>query len=225
MDEVSAETGYPRLPALNEAAPDFEVMTTAGLIRLSDYQGRWVVLFAHPADFTPVCTSEIVALAKSYKSFRESNCELVGLSVDSRYAHIAWLRAIKERFGVEVPFPIIEDQTMKVARRYGMIHPGASDTAAVRATFFIDDKGVMRAMIYYPMSVGRSVKEIIRVVQALQAGDKNGVVLPEGWKPGEEGIELPPETIVEANRRLLDSTDSPDWYYAKRSLARGGKRK
>lgn len=225
MNDVAIDTGYPRMPGLNEPAPDFEVMTTAGLIKLSEYQGRWVVLFAHPADFTPVCTSEIVALSQHYKGFRASNCELVGLSVDSRYAHIAWLRAIHERFNVEVPFPIIEDQTMEIARKYGMIHPGASNTAAVRATFFIDDKGIMRAMIYYPMSVGRSVKEILRVVQALQASDQNDVVLPEGWRPGDEVVEKPPETVTEANRRSIDGKQSVDWYYSKRALAKGLKKR
>lgn len=224
MNEPDFDAGYPRMPGLNEPAPNFEVMTTAGLIRLSDYQGRWVVLFAHPADFTPVCTSEFVTLARQHKVFRAANCELVGLSVDSRYAHIAWLRAIQERFGVEVPFPLIEDQTMTVARKYGMIHPGASDTAAVRATFVIDDKGIMRAMIYYPMSVGRSVKEILRLVQALQMADQSGVVLPEAWKPGDEGIE-PPATMAEAGRRSIDGDATIDWYFSKRAVAKGAKKK
>ncbi len=224
MDDGFIETGFPRMPGLNEPAPDFEVMTTAGVIRLSDYQGRWLVLFAHPADFTPVCTSEIVELARQYKNFRAANCELVGLSVDSRFSHIAWLRAIQEKFGVEVPFAIIEDQTMEVARTYGMIHPGASDTTAVRAAFVIDDKGIMRAMIYYPMSIGRSVKELLRVVQALQVADQSGVVLPEGWKPGDEAVECPPETVTEASRRSIDGSQSIDWYYSKRQLVKGAKK-
>jgi peroxiredoxin 2/4 len=156
------------LPRLNEPAPDFEARTTHGLRRLEDYAGRWLVLFSHPADFTPVCTSEFLAFSRSYDEFQHEECDLLGLSVDSTYAHIAWLRAIREKFATEVPFPVIEDISMRVAEAYGMVHPRASDTSTVRATFVIDPDGMLRAMIYYPMSVGRSIDEILRLVRALR---------------------------------------------------------
>jgi peroxiredoxin 2/4 len=150
--------------------------------KLSDYKGKWLVLFSHPADFTPVCTTEFTAFAKAYPEFQKLNCELLGLSIDSYYSHVAWVRNIKEKFGVEIPFPIIEDLSMKVAKAYGMIHPGAADTSAVRATFIIDDKGILRAMVYYPMTNGRSIPEFVRLVTALQTSDKNKVATPEGWQ-------------------------------------------
>ena len=152
------------MPRLNVAAPAFEAKTTHGIKKLADYAGKWLVLFSHPADFTPVCTTEFIAFAKAYPEFQKLNCELLGLSIDSYYSHVAWVRTIKEKFGVEIPFPIIDDLSMRVAHAYGMIHPGASDTSAVRATFVIDDKGILRAMVYYPMSNGRSIAEFLRLV-------------------------------------------------------------
>jgi len=153
-----SETNAPHsgMPCLNEPAPDFEAKTTHGVRKLADYKGKWLVLFSHPADFTPVCTTEFMAFAKAYPEFKKLNCELLGLSIDSYYSHVAWVRNIKEKFGVEIPFPIIEDLSMKVANAYGMIHPGAADTSAVRATFIIDPNGILRAMVYYPMTNGRS---------------------------------------------------------------------
>ena len=211
-------TPVPTLPRLNEPAPHFECKTTFGPKKLSDYKGKWLVLFSHPADFTPVCTTEFMAFAKAYPEFKKLNCELLGLSIDSNYAHIAWARAIKEKFGVEIPFPIIEDLSMRVAHAYGMIQPGASDTSAVRATFIIDDKGVLRAMVYYPMSNGRSIPEFLRLVTALQTSDKHGVATPEGWQPGDKVIVPPPQTQEAAEKRTSEGFECSDWYFCKKSL-------
>lgn len=206
------------LPRLNEPAPNFDSKTTFGPKKLSDYKGKWLVLFSHPADFTPVCTTEFMAFAKAYPEFQKLNCELLGLSIDSNYAHIAWARAIKEKFGIEIPFPIIEDLSMRVANAYGMIQPSASDTSAVRATFIIDDKGVLRAMVYYPMSNGRSIPEFLRLVAALQTSDKHGVATPEGWQPGDKVIVPPPQTQQAADTRGSEGYECSDWYFCKKSL-------
>ncbi|MBT8080056.1 MAG: peroxiredoxin [Gammaproteobacteria bacterium] len=209
----------PGLPRLNEPAPDFASNTTHGQKQLKDYKGRWLVLFSHPADFTPVCTTEFMAFAKAHPKFQALDCELLGLSIDSNFAHIAWARNIKEKFGVDIPFPIIEDLSMKVANAYGMIQPGASDTSAVRATFLIDPEGVLRAMVYYPMSNGRSVDEFLRLLTALQTSDKHGVATPENWKPGEQVIVSPPKTAEEAEARVEEGYDCTDWYFCKKDLA------
>jgi peroxiredoxin (alkyl hydroperoxide reductase subunit C) len=205
-----------RRPRLNEAAPDFEAKTTHGMKKLADYKGKWLVLFSHPADFTPVCTTEFVAFAQAYPEFKRLGCELLGLSIDSVHAHIAWVRNIKEKFGVEIPFPIIEDLSMRVAHAYGMIQPGASDTSAVRATFIIDDKGILRAMVYYPMSNGRSVPEFLRLVEAMQTSGKKGVATPEGWKPGDKVIVPPPLTVEAAEKRMGEGYECTDWYFCKK---------
>jgi peroxiredoxin (alkyl hydroperoxide reductase subunit C) len=214
MDETSATT----LPRLNEPAPDFDAKTTHGTRRLADYKGKWLILFSHPADFTPVCTTEFMAFAKHYPAFQKLGCELLGLSIDSTFAHIAWVRNIKEKFGVDIPFPIIEDLSMRVAHAYGMIQPGASDTSAVRSTFVIDDKGFLRAMIYYPMSNGRSIPEFVRLVTAMQTSDKNGVATPEGWQPGDKVIVPPPQTAPDAQTRMSEGHECVDWYFCKKSL-------
>jgi peroxiredoxin (alkyl hydroperoxide reductase subunit C) len=206
------------MPSLNEPAPDFEAKTTHGVKKLADYKGKWLVLFSHPADFTPVCTTEFMAFAKAYPDFKKLNCELLGLSIDSYYAHVAWVRNIKEKFGVEIPFPIIEDLSMRVAHAYGMIQPGASDTSAVRATFIIDDKGILRAMVYYPMSNGRSIAEFLRLVTAMQTSDKNKVATPEGWRPGDKVIVPPPGTVDDAQKRMGEGYECIDWYFCTKSL-------
>lgn len=216
MSEVNQVV--PGMPRLNEPAPDFEARTTHGVKKLADYRGKWLVLFSHPADFTPVCTTEFMAFAKYHPEFQKLNCELLGLSIDSYYAHVAWVRNIKERFGVDIPFPIIEDLSMRVARAYGMIHPGAADTSAVRATFVIDDKGVLRAMIYYPMTNGRSIPEILRLVAALQTSDKYKVATPEGWQPGDKVIVPPPQDVGAAEARLKEGYECTDWYFCKKAL-------
>ena len=207
------------LPRLNESAPALEANTTHGMKNLDDYKGRWLILFSHPADFTPVCTTEFIAFAKAHDKFQAQDCELLGLSIDSNFAHIAWTRNIKEKFGIDIPFPIIEDLSMKVANAYGMIQPGASDTSAVRATFMIDPEGVLRAMVYYPMSNGRSIEEFLRLLTALQMSDKHGVATPESWQLGDKVIVPPPQTADEAEARLNEGFECKDWYYCEKNLA------
>lgn len=205
-------------PRMNQAAPDFDAVTTHGKRKLAEYQGKWLVLFSHPADFTPVCTTEFMAFAQRQEEFTRLNTELLGLSIDSHYSHLAWVRNIKEKFNVDVNFPIIADLDMKVANAYGMIHPGASDTSAVRATFIIDDKGVLRAMVYYPMSNGRSIDEILRLVTALQTSDANGIATPEGWQPGDKVIVPPPATAEAAEARMNEGYECTDWYFCKKAI-------
>jgi len=208
----------PAMPRLNEPAPNFEARTTHGVKKLEDYRGQWLVLFSHPADFTPVCTTEFMAFAKRHDEFKALNCELLGLSIDSYYSHVAWVRNIKEKFGVEIPFPIIEDLSMQVARAYGMIHPGAADTSAVRATFVIDPQGILRAMVYYPMTNGRSIDEFLRLVNALQTSDANGVATPEAWQPGDPVIVPPPADMEAVEARLDEGYECTDWYFCRKSL-------
>ncbi len=206
------------LPRINEPAPDFTAKTTHGTIKLSDYKGKWVVLFSHPADFTPVCTTEFMAFAKKAPEFEQINTQVIGLSIDSVFSHLAWVRNIEQNFGVKIPFPIIADLDMKVAKLYGMIHPSASDTSAVRAVFVIDDKGILRAMVYYPLSNGRSIDEIFRVVTALQTSDKFDVATPENWQPGQKVIVPPPQTQEAAEKRAGEGYDYTDWYFSKKTI-------
>ncbi len=213
-----AET-QPILPRLNEAAPDFEAQTTHGPRSLSDYRGRWLILFSHPADFTPVCTTEFMAFAEAWPRFQELGCDLLGLSIDSTFSHLAWTRNIQEKFGVTIPFPIINDISMQVARAYGMIMPGASDTSTVRATFVIDPESVLRAMVYYPMSNGRSIDEFLRLLQALQTSDQHAVATPEGWQPGDKVIVPPPATVQAAEARLSEGYECQDWYFCRKELS------
>lgn len=185
---------------------------------LGDYRAKWLILFSHPADFTPVCTTEFMGFARHADTFKAVNTELLGLSIDSNFAHIAWIRNIQERFGVTIPFPIIEDISMQVASAFGMIHPGASDTQAVRATFFIDPESMLRAMVYYPMSNGRSIAEFVRLMQALQAADQHKIATPEGWQPGEDVIVPPPQTAQDADARASEGHNTVDWYFSTRKL-------
>ena len=215
QDQVKEMVSFPQL---NKPAPDFTAKTTDGIKSLSDYKGKWLVLFSHPADFTPVCTTEFMAFAKRAEQFRALNCELLGLSIDSVHSHIAWMRNIKENFGIEIPFPIIADLSMEVAKSYGMVQPGASDTSAVRATFLIDPEGVMRAMVYYPMSNGRSVDEFLRLLEALQTSDTNKVATPENWKKGEPVIVPPPATASDADKRANEGYEYTDWYFSTKQL-------
>jgi peroxiredoxin (alkyl hydroperoxide reductase subunit C) len=216
--ENIAETSL-QFPQLNKPAPDFEAKTTHGVKKLSDYKGKWLVLFSHPADFTPVCSTEFMAFANHYDDFQAINTELLGLSIDSVYSHVAWTRNIKEKFGVEIQFPIIEDLSMKVANAYGMIHPGAGDTSAVRATFIIDPEGILRAMVYYPMSNGRSIPEFLRLVKAMQTSDANKIATPEGWQPGDKVIVPPPQDAIAAEARMVEGYDCADWYFCKKELS------
>lgn len=206
------------MPRLNEQAPDFDAPTTHGQKKLADYRGKWLVLFSHPADFTPVCTTEFIGFAERQQEFAALDAELLGLSIDSVHSHIAWTRNIKEKFGTDIGFPIIADLSMKVASAYGMIQPGASDTAAVRATFIIDPEGVLRAMVYYPMNAGRSVAEIHRLLVALQTADENACAMPENWTPGKPVIVPPPKTAAEAEARGAEGHDTVDWYFSTRTL-------
>ena len=167
---------------MGDVAPDFEARSTRGPIRLSGFRGRWLVFFSHPADFTPVCTTEFVGFAKAYDRFVALDCALLGLSVDSLYSHFAWMRAIRDVFDVEVPFPVVEDPSMVVGRTYGMIDEGATNSAGVRATYFIDPEGVIRAITYYPNTIGRSVEEILRMVAALQATHRGTRLAPADWR-------------------------------------------
>lgn len=196
---------------IDELAPEFEARTTRGLVRLSDYRGRWLLLFSHPADFTPVCTSEFIALQRATEQFDALGCALLGLSVDSLYAHIAWVRDIETRFGVRIAFPIVEDISMAISRLYGMIHDGSATTATVRSVFFIDPEGYVRSLIHYPATVGRSVDELLRVVNALQESDAHNVATPEGWRPGDAAVLPPPLDQSEADRR--EAAQGAAWYY------------
>ena len=213
--ENASNSGFPHL---NEAAPAFKANTTHGERSLDDYKGKWLILFSHPADFTPVCTTEFIAFAKASDTFKSMNCELLGLSIDSIYSHLAWMQSIKTSFGVEIPFPIIDDIKMDVARAYGMIHPGAADTQAVRATFFIDPEGKLRAMVYYPMSNGRSIDEFVRLLTAMQTSDAHKIATPEGWTPGCDVIVPPPKTPAAIEARKGEGYAMKDWYLSTRKL-------
>jgi peroxiredoxin (alkyl hydroperoxide reductase subunit C) len=219
MSDTTATTDAPRLE-LNGPAPDFEANSTHGPIRLSHWaKGKWVILFSHPADFTPVCTTEFVEFGKMFQDFAARDVALLGNSVDSVYSHIAWIKNIEQHFKVKIPFPVIADLDQKVARLYGMVHTPSSVTAPVRCVFFIDPKRTLRAMIYYPLNVGRNFEEILRVVDALQAVDKHGVACPANWRPGEDIIVPAPMTYQGAEERLKSKEfHVTDWYFSKRSL-------
>lgn len=221
MTQTAAPTSA-GIPRINDPAPDFEAQSTHGTIRLSDFtkQGRWVLLFSHPADFTPVCSTELVDLARRSPDFEALGVQLIGVSVDSIYSHIAWANSLKEKFGQEIPYPIIADLDTRVAQLYGMIHPGASATATVRAVFVIDPKQVIRALVYYPMQAGRNVDELVRLVQALQTVDANGVATPVNWRPGDPVVVPAPQTTEAAKTRLGGSEgfEVRDWYISTRKL-------
>jgi peroxiredoxin (alkyl hydroperoxide reductase subunit C) len=217
------------MPRIGELAPAFKAVTTQGEIHFpKQYAGSWVILFSHPADFTPVCTSEFMTFASMEQQFADANCKLVGLSVDGLYSHIAWLRTIKEKIeykgmkNVEVKFPLIEDITMEVARKYGMIQPGESSTKAVRAVFFIDPKGVIRAIIYYPLSLGRNFDELYRVIVALQAADTFSVAMPADWRPGDDVIVPPAGSCGVAKDRMEGKEEMTchDWFFCMKKIAK-----
>jgi peroxiredoxin (alkyl hydroperoxide reductase subunit C) len=218
VQEQKPEAQPVGLPRLNAPAPSFEAETTHGALRLEDFKGEWLVLFSHPADFTPVCTTEFLAFAKIAPELKKRKVNLLGLSIDSTYSHIAWVRNIEEKFGVKVPFPIIADLNKEVATRYGMIMPGESKTETSRCVFVIDDKQVIRAMIYYPLTTGRNMDEILRLIDALQTTDRHGVATPANWRPGDKIIVPPPRTAEDAAERLNKGFECKDWYFCQRNL-------
>ena len=201
---------------LGDRAPDFEARSTVGPVKLSDSRGRWLILFSHPADFTPVCTTEFIELAKHAGDFEKLDCGLMALSVDSLFAHFAWLRMIRDRFGIEVRFPIVEDPTLVIGRAYGMVAPSDNDSAAVRTTYFIDPNGVIRAMTSYPANVGRSTPEMLRTLEALQAIDATGGLAPANWSPGEDLLKAPSNNLDE----VYAAKDEVSWFLRRKD--RGG---
>jgi peroxiredoxin (alkyl hydroperoxide reductase subunit C) len=215
------------MPRIGDKAPEFKAVTTQGEINFpADYSGSWVILFSHPADFTPVCTSEFITFATMEEKFAKANTKLVGLSVDGLYSHIAWLRTIKEKIeykghkNVEVNFPLIEDITMSVANKFGMIMPGEASTKAVRAVFFIDPKGIIRAIIYYPLSLGRNFDELYRVIIGLQTADAFSVALPADWQPGDDVI-VPTAGSCGVAKQRMESKDEMkcyDWFFCTKKL-------
>lgn len=215
---MCGEMGSGRMPSIGEPAPDFTAETTQGPLRLSDLKGKWVVMFSHPADFTPVCTTEFLAFSAVHDELKAMNVQLLGLSVDSVSAHLAWVHAIKEKMGVDVPFPIIADLSTNIAKSYGMIHTGQSTTATVRCVFFIDDKGITRAMIYYPLQNGRYIPEIVRLVKALQMTDNHKVSTPANWQPGDKVVVPPPKTAAEMAKRPTEGYECKDWYLCFKSV-------
>jgi peroxiredoxin (alkyl hydroperoxide reductase subunit C) len=219
MDNATATQSPTSLPRIGSPAPQFEAVTTHGVLKLEDFKGSWLVLFSHPADFTPVCTTEFMGFAEIHPKLREMNVELMGLSIDSVYSHIAWARNIEEKLGKKITFPIIADLNKEVATLYGMIMPGESKTETSRAVFVIDDKQIIRAIIYYPLSTGRNMDEILRLIQALQTADKHGVATPANWRPGDKVIVPPPKTQEMAEERMKEkSIERADWYFSKKDL-------
>jgi peroxiredoxin (alkyl hydroperoxide reductase subunit C) len=218
------------MPRIGDNAPSFEAITTQGKINFpSDYKGKWVILFSHPADFTPVCTSEFMTFASMEGEFNALNCQLVGLSIDGLYSHIAWLRTIKEKIeykgmkDVEVKFPLIEDITMTVAKKYGMIQPGESSTKAVRAVFFIDPKGIIRAVIYYPLSMGRNFAELKRALIAMQTADNFSIATPADWQPGDDVI-VPTAGSCGVAKDRVEGKEAGvkcyDWFFCTKPLSK-----
>ncbi|MBN1990873.1 MAG: peroxiredoxin [Bacteroidales bacterium] len=208
------------MPRIGDIAPDFSAVTTKGNIKMSDFaKDKWIVMFSHPADFTPVCTTEMSGFALRKQEFTDLNAELLGLSIDSIHAHLGWVANVKEKTGVYFDFPIIADLDMKVSKLYGMLQPNESETAAVRAVFFIDPNKKIRLIMYYPLNVGRNMDEILRSLKALQTADKFKVALPLDWKPGEKVILPAPRTLDEMEARMADnSLEKVDFYLAKKSL-------
>jgi peroxiredoxin (alkyl hydroperoxide reductase subunit C) len=215
------------MPRIGDSAPEFKAITTQGDLNFpGDYKGKWIILFSHPADFTPVCTSEFITFAKMEPEFMALNCQLVGLSIDGLYSHIAWLRTIKEKIefkgmkNIEVKFPLIEDISMAVAKQYGMIQPGESTTKAVRAVFFIDPKGIIRAIIYYPLSMGRNFDEIKRALTAMQTADTYNIATPADWRPGDDVIVPTAGSCGVAQERMEDKEEMTchDWFFCTKPL-------
>lgn len=213
------ETTY-QMPRIGDTAPDFEAVTTTGKLRFSEFnKDSWVIFFSHPADFTPVCTTEMSGFAMNQASFfDERNCKLLGLSIDSIHSHIAWVDNVRKNTGVLFKFPIVADIDMSVSKLWGMLQPGESETAAVRAVFFIDPTGKIRLIMYYPLSVGRNMEEIKRALVALQTVDEHKIALPLDWQPGDKVIVPPPKTLAALEERLDSGLEMVDFYLAKKQL-------
>lgn len=219
MEAIPPSGQVVSLPRLGQPAPPFQAETTHGTLRLEDFKGGWLILFSHPADFTPVCTTEFIEFAKIAPELRRRGVELLGLSIDSTYSHIAWVRNIEQHFGVTIPFPVIADLNKDVATLYGMIMPGESTTETARCVFVIDPNQIVRAMIYYPLTTGRNMEEILRLIDALQATDKHGVATPANWRPGDKVIVPPPKTVEgAAERSAAPGIVCTDWYFATKDL-------
>ena len=206
------------LPRLGEPAPPFEAVTTHGILKLEDFKGSWLILFSHPADFTPVCTTEFIGFAEIYTELQKRGVDLLALSVDSVSSHIAWVRNIEEKTGVKIPFPIIADLSKEVSFDYGMIHPEQSKTETVRCVFIIDPNQIIRTILYYPLTTGRNMQEILRIVDALQTTDENRVATPANWQPGDMLVVPPPNTQEMAEERLKQGYECVDWYLCKKKL-------
>lgn len=208
------------MPRIGDMAPDFTAVTTTGKIKFSDFaKDKWIVMFSHPADFTPVCTTEMSGFAERQDEFTAMNTELLGLSIDSIHSHLAWVNNVREKTGVYFQFPIIADIDMYVSKLYGMLQPNESETAAVRAVFFIDPTKKIRLIMYYPLNVGRNMDEIVRALQALQFTDKHKVAMPLNWRPGDKVIVPPPKTLAEMDARIADTTcEKIDFYLAKKTI-------
>jgi peroxiredoxin 2/4 len=212
---MNDDANRPRPPFLYERAPDFEARSTMGMIASKSYRGKWLLFFSHPADFTPVCTSELIGFARTAARFQELGCELLALSIDGLYSHLAWLRSIKEHFDVDVPFPVIEDPSMAIASAYGMLPPKAVSSSTVRGMFLIDPEGIIKAISWYPISTGRSVEEAFRLFQAVRMTYHDNLYAPADWQPGLPGVVPPPKTIVDASSRMGEDNVA-EWYYQTR---------
>ncbi len=219
MENLESSQPVYQMPRIGDKAPDFDTITTLGKLKFSEYfKKNWVILFSHPADFTPVCTTEMSEFARQQDEFERLNTKLIGLSIDSIHSHIAWVNNVKRNLGVLMKFPIIADIDMKVSKLYGMIQPGESETAAVRAVFFIAPNMKIRLIMYYPLNVGRNMDEIFRALKALQVSDKNGVAMPLNWKEGDKVIVPPPKTVDSMEERENSDYEMVDFYLAMKDL-------
>ncbi len=216
MEESREQTiSFPRI---GDPAPDFEAVTTHGVLRREDFKGGWLIIFSHPADFTPVCTTEFIAFTEIYPDLEKRGVQLLGLSVDSITSHIAWVRNVEDKTGFKIPFPIIADLSKEVSTAYGMIHPGQSKTETVRCVFIIDPKQIIRTILYYPLTTGRNMDEILRIVDALQTTDANAVATPANWRPGDMVVIPPPNTQEMAEERMKQGYECVDWYLCRKKL-------